>query len=269
MRETGLARAAKGRIASASALLLAAMASSATSAEQTNGLPRGFVYLSDVAPGIIEDMRYAGPRNFTGSAVPGYRAARCILARPVATALQRVQRSIAAKGYGLKVYDCYRPKRAVAAFVAWARGGGKSGDPYYYPRIQRHRIIPLGYVARRSSHSLGTAVDLTLVRRNGDRAGSKSEAAEGAIGQAKTSQGCTAPKSSRRPDNTIDMGTSWDCFDVLSHTNARDIPSAARVNRRLLLNAMQAQGFRNYAREWWHFSMPLRAYKKAREFPVE
>ena len=225
-------------------------------------VPAGFVRLRDIAPDIERDMRYAGPANFTGRRVPGYFSNSCILASPVAWALRRVQTRLVAQGYRLKVYDCYRPARAVRSFVRWARQPDDGSTKHYFPRIRRDRIIPLGYVSRRSSHSLGTAIDLTIVRR--DARASKPAAKR----NTENYGSCIAGKRRRRPDNGVDMGTSWDCFDVRSHTFFAGIPKVAKANRLRLLTAMQAEGFRNYRREWWHFSMPLRRFRKARDFPV-
>jgi D-alanyl-D-alanine dipeptidase len=230
---------------------------------------RGFVAVRDLAPGIVEDMRYATTRNFTGRRVAGYHGNRCILARPVARALARVHRAVARKGYAIKVYDCYRPARAVDAFVRWASGrSGGDATKYYYPRIARHRIIPLGYISKRSSHSLGTAIDLTLVRRPEKRRAS-AQLPGAARPEVGTKGSCIAPKARRLPDTSLDMGTSWDCFDVRSHTRHGTITGAPKANRSILLRAMQAEGFRNYRREWWHFSMPLRAYFRTRNFIVD
>jgi len=228
-------------------------------------LPRGFLYLDAVAPDIITEMRYATTRNFTGRRVSGYRANRCILARPVASALARVQAAVRKQGFTVKVYDCYRPARAVRAFVRWAQGNrGRGATKFYYPRISRSRIIPLGYIARRSSHSRGTAVDLTLVRTSPDDARQTTSAKRG-VDAAVT---CIAPQPEPAPAS-LNMGTNWDCFDVLSHTRHGEISATAKANRQRLLRAMLAEGFRNYKREWWHFSMPLRPYTRLRDFPVE
>jgi zinc D-Ala-D-Ala dipeptidase len=256
---------------------LAALSAPALAGDQTKGqrsgpqLPRGFVAVRDLAPGIIEDMRYATPQNFTGRRVPGYRNNRCILARPVAQALARVHRAVAKQGFAVKVYDCYRPARAVDAFVRWAKGnGGGDATKYYYPRIPRRRIIPLGYIAKRSSHSLGTAIDLTLVRQPEKHSNSAAPLPDNAKPAADPStSSCIAPKARRLPDIGLDMGTSWDCFDVRSHTHHGDIKGTPKANRRILLRAMKAEGFRNYSREWWHFSMPLRAYSRTRDFVVD
>lgn len=230
-------------------------------------LPAGFVHLTDVAPGVMEDMRYASQDNFTGAKVPGYKAGRCILAKPVAQALARVQLSISTRGYALKVYDCYRPVRAVQAFMRWAKTSeGGHSTKYYFPRLARQDIIPRGYIAERSSHSRGTAVDLTLVQMHQT---TTENSPSGRQGNAADDMSCIARKHKRRPDNSLDMGTSWDCFDVRSHTLNEAVPVLARKNRKLLLAAMKAEGFRNYKREWWHFSWPAKGYSKAHNFPVE
>ncbi|MGI9477175.1 MAG: M15 family metallopeptidase [Hyphomicrobiaceae bacterium] len=228
-------------------------------------LPRGFVDVKRIAPHIIIEMRYATKRNFTGRRVTGYRANRCILARPVAKALARVQRRVRAQGFTLKVYDCYRPVRAVAAFMRWAEGKWGRGDTrFYYPRIARSRVIPLGYISKRSSHSRGTAIDLTLVRSAQGTGKSPAKVA----GVGRTTASCIDSPTEPAPVS-LDMGTSWDCFDVRSHTYNAGISATAKANRQRLLRAMRAQGFRNYKREWWHFSMPLRGYMRMRNFPVE
>jgi D-alanyl-D-alanine dipeptidase len=254
-------------------------------------LPSGFVRLEDLAPGVVIDMRYATARNFTGDVVPGYRANSCILAKPVAQALARVQSHVRAQGYGLKVYDCYRPHRSVQAFVRWASGGaGGKATKYYYPRIARQRIIPLGYIAERSSHSFGTAVDLTLVRLTGNelpKTGSApvaDQAAQSADSKRSQEAGSSciitpAPRPAADGGQTgndragtgseIDMGTRWDCFDVMSHTRNSSISELAQANRKRLLQAMSAEGFRNYSREWWHFSMSMKAYRRGHDFVVE
>ncbi len=239
-------------------------------------LPDGFVYLKELAPGIRQDMRYAGADNFTGAVVPGYAAGACILARPVAAGLAKVQADLARDGFGLKVFDCYRPVRAVQGFMKWADGKAGPGDKSYFPRVARGRIIELGYVARRSSHSLGTAVDLTLVwLGKGDDDGAKGAAKREDKGAGEgRSEGearpvtCLAAARFNRSDDEVDMGTAFDCFDANSHTASQAVGAAQREARQRLVKAMSARGFRNYAKEWWHFSMPLAAFKTAQDFPV-
>ena len=117
-------------------------------------LPADFVYLRGVAPTIVQDMRYATPNNFTGEPVPGYDAAECILKRRAAEALKSAQENAQKQGYSLKVYDCYRPIRAVQAFMAWAAARDDGRTKRYYPRLSKPQLVP-GYIADRSGHSAG------------------------------------------------------------------------------------------------------------------
>ena len=205
----------------AAAAVLVIGVSAAPSFLLAGQLPDDFVYLADVAPHVRQDMRYAGKHNFTKAVVPGYKAAACILAEPAAQALSAVGDELAAQGYGLKVLDCYRPVKAVRHFMAWANGG--SGlDPDYYPRVDRRRLIAEGYIARRSGHSTGYTIDLTLTDAKGA---------------------------------DLDMGTPFDFFDPLAHTASKHVDKAAAERRRGLVTAMMKGGFVNYRREWWHFSL--------------
>ena len=140
----------------------------------------GFVYLRDVAPSIVQDMRYATENNFTGKPVPGYDAAECVLQRSAAEALKRAQEKAESLRFSLKVYDCYRPVRAVRAFVAWAAGPEDGRTKRYYPRLDKSQLVP-GYIAPQSQHSTGLAVDLTLIT------------ASGAPEETRDVQDCTAP----------------------------------------------------------------------------
>lgn len=249
-----------GLVALALPLVLLGGAANAAEINQ----PRGFVDLGKVAPDILVDMRYATPNNFTGRRVPGYRGNRCVLARPVALALARVQKSVRKDGYTLKVYDCYRPARGVRAFFSWAQGRFGRPNKAFYPRISRDRIIPLGYIAKRSSHSRGTAVDLTLVKLSAiGAANTQSKSA-----RTTKSASCIEPVP-ENPPASINMGTSWDCFDRRSHTYHPAISAQAKANRERLLRAMRAEGFRNYRREWWHYWIALRRFQRLRDFPIE
>ena len=223
-------------------------------------MPEDFVYLRDVDPTILQDMRYAGPANFTGKPVPGYDAAECVLVRQAAEALQRVQEEVARDGLTLNVYDCYRPARAVAAFVAWAK---EPDDPEakaaYYPNLAKADLFP-DYIAIRSGHSRGATVDLTLVKIDAE-AGSSAEDAE--------TQACTAPQKGQAPDGSLAMGTSFDCFDVKANTAAFGPSKEERDNRAALVSAMQAHGFVNYPKEWWHFTLKNEPYPNTFfDFPI-
>jgi zinc D-Ala-D-Ala dipeptidase len=160
---------------------------------------------------ISVEARYATPGNFTGAVLPGYEANRALLRREAATALARVQARLRPAGLGLRIYDGYRPVRATLAMVAWAERTGQTW------------VLDQGYVARRSRHNQGVAVDLTLV-----------DLATG------------------RP---LEMGTPFDTFAATAHTaNAR---GEARANRQRLKRAMEAEGFSNYDQEWWHYIFPV------------
>jgi len=222
-----------------------------------NGLPAGFVYLRDAAPGVMQDMRYATPNNFTGHPLPGY-AGECVLRRDVARALAKVEADLARQNLTLKTYDCYRPARATLAMWRWATDGARDGVKRFYPTLDK-RILFSGYISARSAHSTGTAVDLTLVRLPVPPA---------APFDARAAYGsCAGPADKRAPDNSIDMGTGFDCFDARSHTASRAISPAQRRWRDVLGAAMGKHGFKNYFREWWHFSYGPQP-KQVYDFPI-
>jgi D-alanyl-D-alanine dipeptidase len=218
-------------------------------------LPEPLVYLRDIAPDILQDMRYAGADNFTGRRLPGYDAAECVLLREAAQALARVEQALRPRRLTLKVYDCYRPRRAVRAFAAWVTAGGAGADPLlkrFHPNVEPSRLIALGYVAAVSHHARGDTVDLTLVEL--PRRPTAPFSRHAAYGP------CTGPAKDRAPDDGVDMGTGFDCFDPLSHTAAPGITRAQARWRETLVEAMAREGFRNYRREWWHFQFaPARA----------
>jgi D-alanyl-D-alanine dipeptidase len=211
-----------------------------------SALPRGFVYLRDVDPTIVQDIRYAGSHNFVGRPIRGYLAAECILSAPAANALATVQKMLAEKNLSLIVWDCYRPKRAVEDFLRWSRDPAHSEmKAEFYPRIDKQNLFALGYLATRSAHSRGSTVDLGIVP-----AGFSFTPPPGS---PQPLRACTAPKGERYEDGTIDFGTGYDCLDLLGTTsNARGI---ALHNRQTLKSLMKAAGFRPYAREWWHFEL--------------
>jgi D-alanyl-D-alanine dipeptidase len=232
-----------------SALFLACLASciaAEPAAGETSLLPAGFVRLRDVDSTIVQDIRYATAANFTGARVPGYPAGECILVREAAEALKRVQADLRPRGLSLKVYDCYRPVRAVQAFMRWAHRPAAPGEERHWPRTKRDDLIRLGYIAAKSIHSTGAAIDLTLVTVPLAQAAPYDRKAVYAA--------CNAAISAREPDNSLDMGTSFDCFDMMSHTASPEIGSEQQGNRRVLVEAMAARSFKNYSREWWHFT---------------
>jgi len=224
-------------------------------------VPAGFAYLRDIDPTIAQDIRYAGSDNLVGRPLAGYDAAECVLRRDAAAALQRVQADLATSGLALKVYDCYRPQRAVRAMAQWARDGRAAGlNKRFFPKLEKSALFALGYIASRSRHSTATAVDLTLI--------GKSPAPVAAFDPAARYASCTAPAAQRAPDDSLDMGTGYDCFDANSHTASTVIGAEPRRLRRVLVAAMARHGFRNYHREWWHFEYAGAAVAPHHDFPI-
>jgi zinc D-Ala-D-Ala dipeptidase len=217
-------------------ILLVALVSTGALAERA--LHPGFADAAAVVDGLQLDIRYFGDDNFIGRRVDGYEAPRCLLTRDAASALAAVQRDLAPLGLGLKVFDCYRPARAVAHFVRWARDiSDQARKAEFYPEVDKRDLFREGYVAARSGHSRGSTVDLTLVRL-----------ADG-----------------REPD----MGSPFDFFGMRSWPADRAVPTEARENRQILAAAMKRRGFRPYAKEWWHFTLVNESFPVTYfDFPV-
>ena len=229
-------------------------------AARAQPLPGGFVFLRDIDPTVIQDIRYAGANNFVGRPLRGYEAAECVVKRDVGLALKTIQQELAAQKLSLKMLDCYRPARAVADMVAWARNGKETAaERRYNPAFSKADLFRLGYLAKHSGHSTGAAVDLTLVDLTADNSAQ--------FDANKPYADCTAPASARAPEASVDMGTGYDCSDVKAHTAARSMTPAQRRWRNLLVAAMARQGFVNYVKEWWHFSRPGAA-RPAYDFPI-
>lgn len=197
-----------------------------------------FVYLDEAVPGLLWDAKYASSDNFTGAPVDGYFVNRTVGTRALAAALSKAQRLSEAQGYTLLVWDAYRPACAVRRFLKWA---GAPEDfrtkAAHYPNIPKTDIVPLGYVAERSSHSRGSAVDLTL-----------------------------ADARTRAP---IDMGGIFDLMDEASHHSAPQ-PKEIRENRAKLKDIMLRCGFEPYENEWWHYRLKDEPYPDTYfDFPIE
>lgn len=223
-------------------------------------LPADFVYLRDIDPTIVQDMRYATANNFVGRVLNGYEAGECIVTRSVGAALKRVQDDLRPRGLSLKMYDCYRPQRAVDDMYAWAQDGRETpAQRRYNPKMRKEDLFRLGYIARHSGHSTGKAVDLTLVQLPVAKRAPFDPNADYAD--------CTGPQHLRAPDTSVDMGAGYDCSDVRAHTASKAITPQQRKWRETLVNAMAKQGFVNYRLEWWHFSLPSPG-NTAFDFPV-
>ena len=185
------------------------------------------VDIRTLVPDVAEDIKYAGRDNFVGAPVDGYLARKCLLKRPVAQALARVEHELRARHLRLKLWDCYRPARAVAHFVRWAHDlSDQRTKAAHYPGLDK-RVLLGDYIAPVSGHSRGGTADLTLER-------------------------CNADDTHCRP---LDMGTDFDFFDTRAHTDSPDVTPAQHANRLLLRAAMAREGFRNYPLEWWHYTL--------------
>jgi len=217
-------------------------------------IPKGFVYLKDVAPSILQDMRYAGYHNFVGRPIKGYHAKACILTRQAAKALARVQTTLLKSNLSLKVYDCYRPQSASNDFMAWSKNRKNTkmkGE--FYPRVSKNRLFKLGYIAKKSGHSRGSTVDLTIVPIP--------TPPEAHYVRGQPLKSCFSPYLKRYRDNSIDMGTGYDCLDSLTQAFNPRVGIVSYDNRMLLRHIMQKYGFAPYTKEWWHFTLKNEPYK--------
>lgn len=259
---TRLSTAVRGLVTTLATLLAVTAAQPAAQAKPEPRAPKDFVALRTVDPTIVQDMRYSTPHNFVGERIDGYRHPLCILTRPAAEALHKAQRRLLRQGYTLKVYDCYRPQRAVDHFVRWAEDlDDKAMKDEFYPNVDKTRLFADGYIAEKSGHSRGSTMDLTIVKL-----------------PAKPTRPyvpgeplvpCYAPKAERFPDNSVDMGTGYDCFDTLSHTLDPRIQGEQRTNRLLLKHTLEGLGFVNLAEEWWHYTFKPEPYPDTYfDFPV-
>jgi zinc D-Ala-D-Ala dipeptidase len=209
-------------------------------------LPMGFVFLRDVAPEIVQSPRYYSDENFTGKRVPGYERDEVILSCEAAQALKKVAELVAVDGYLVVVYDGYRPQRAVNSFIDWSKDINdqiKKSD--YYPFINKGDIFELGYVARRSGHSRGSTVDLTLIRIGDYLYPVKKRMiilSDGSI-------------ISFLYDGTVFMGSSFDMCHPVSHHDTDLVSTESTEMRNYLRDKMEACGFRPYAKEWWHYTL--------------
>lgn len=194
---------------------------------QTSENRSGFVDIKQVIPDVLIDVRYFGEDNFMGVRVTGYRAPIIYITKQAAEALKKIQNELRPMGLSLKIFDAYRPQRAVDHFARWALDlEDTKTKAKYYPNTPKNRLFKDGYIARQSGHTRGSTVDLTLVSHNDD--GSITE---------------------------LDMGTGWDLLGKRSHVDAEGMTGQQRANRLLLRTLMMEYGFRPYEKEWWHFTL--------------
>lgn len=202
-------------------------------------VPDYFVELRELIPTIHLELRYFGENNFVGSVVDGYHDEKVFMTKEAASALSNVQEEVAAFGLSLKVFDAYRPQRAVDHFVRWAEDlDDTKMKQVFYPSVAKGVLFDEGYISARSGHSRGSSIDLTLV-------------------DAQTGQ-------------ELDMGTPWDFFDPSSWPSYQQVSAQARANRSLLAAVMTKHGFAAIRTEWWHFNLENEPFPDSYfNFPVK
>jgi len=219
----------------------------------TDKMPDNFTDIQKVIPDVIMDIRYYSPHNFVGEKVDGYLAPKCYLTKETAQALAGVQKDLATYSLSLKIYDCFRPQRAVNHFVRWAAEIKNTKTmKEFYPTVNKRNLFKDGYIAEKSGHSRGSTVDLTIVPLPAP--------AQPQYSPGQKLHSCYLPAAKRFADNSIDMGTGFDCFHALSHTANHNVGRQQKINRLLLKSLMEKHGFKNYDMEWWHYTLKNEPY---------
>lgn len=187
-------------------------------------LPKGFVYAEDVVPGLQVSLHYFSSDNFVGTPIDGYYANKLIITEKTARALRSVQEELLENNFCLKIYDGYRPQQAVNHFMRWAKDLNDTiNKQYFYPNVDKKDLFKEEYIATKSGHSRGSTLDLTIVDSN--------------------------------TNEPLDMGSSYDFFGQESWVNYTNITEKQKSNRQLLQTVMLKHGFKNFPREWWHFTL--------------
>ncbi|WP_299130502.1 M15 family metallopeptidase [uncultured Winogradskyella sp.] len=199
--------------------------------KQKQELPDGFVYAKSVIPDLDVDLHYYSVNNFVGDTIDGYQANRLILTKAAAEKLKLVQDELQQQNLCLKVYDGYRPQRAVNHFVRWARVLNDTvNKSIFYPEVKKRNLFKLGYIASKSGHSRGSTLDLAII--------------DGNTGEP------------------LDMGSPFDFFGEQSWVAYKGITERQKQNRQLLKSVMLKHNFRNYPKEWWHFTLRWEPFPK-------
>ena len=187
------------------------------------GIPKGFIYLEKDIPHIVIDLKYFTNNNFIGSKINGYKSNKCIITKDAAKALKHVQNDLKHFGYGIKIYDAYRPQKAVDHFVRWAKNSNRKMKSIHFPSINKKLLFKEGYIASKSGHSRGSTIDLTIIDLNNGK--------------------------------ELDMGTIYDYFGEESWVDFSDLNHNQKTNRTLLQSVMKKYGFKSLKEEWWHFTL--------------
>lgn len=202
-------------------------------------LPEGFVYARDIIPELKVELRYYTSNNFVGKRVDGYKSNKLILTKQTALALKQVQAELQSQNLCLKVYDGYRPQQAVNHFMRWAKHLNDTiNKKTFYPDVEKKNLFLEEYIATRSGHSRGSTVDLTLVDGNTGK--------------------------------LLNMGSAYDFFGEASWVDYQNITDMQKANRELLQTIMLKYGFRNYPKEWWHFTLRREPFPDTYfDFPIK
>ncbi len=203
------------------------------------GLPKGFVYLSNIDASIQKELRYVSTNNFIGQPINGYHKDLVIVTKETALALKKIQQHLLKDNLSLKIFDAYRPQQAVDHFVKWAKDVNDTlRKQEYYPSVAKSDLFAQGYIASKSGHTRGSTVDLTLVH-------------------VKTNQ-------------EVDMGSTYDFFGKASHPFYKGITKIQQKNRLFLRTVMLKNGFQPYENEWWHFTLKKEPFPKTYfNFPIK
>jgi len=189
----------------------------------SNNLPKGFVYIDEVINDVDIDIRYSNDNNFIGKKINGYNQSVAIGTKQLALALQEIQNDLKHFGYGVKIFDAYRPQKAVNHFSRWSTNDDVLMKDLFYPNIEKRDLFKKGYIASRSGHSRGSTIDLTIIN-------------------LKTKE-------------ELDMGTSYDFFGIESSYDYSGLTYEQNSNRLLLYSVMKKYGFKSLKSEWWHFTL--------------
>ena len=202
-------------------------------------LPSGFVYAKKIIQDIDVELRYYTSNNFVGTPIDGYKSNELILTKETADALKLVQEELQSRNLCLRVYDGYRPQQSVNHFMRWAKVLNDTvKKQIFYPNVEKRNLFKAGYIASKSGHSRGATVDLTIIDGN--------------------------------TNEPLDMGSPYDFFGMNSWVNYQEITTAQKQNRKLLQDVMIKYGFRNYSKEWWHFTLRNEPFPKTYfDFPIE
>lgn len=206
---------------------------------QTKSLTEGFVYAEDIIPDLDVELRYFSSNNFVGDTIDGYKSNKLMLTRETAEALFKVQHDLQQQNLCLKVYDGYRPQRAVNHFIRWAKDLNDTiNKQEFYPDVEKRFLFREEYIATRSGHSRGSTIDLTII------------------------DGIT--------NEPLDMGSPYDFFGKQSWVDYDNLTETQKANRQLLQRVMLKHNFRNYPKEWWHFTLRWEPFPKTYfDFEVE